>query len=209
MNSEENVKMWTNSKYVVKDPRRSQALKVQRIEHGVVCKYTTKAEVERVVQEECETRFTLAHDAPIMKHSLAGKLRYLEDKDIARAIVDGTYEIPPELVEATKYILREIGKMGKAARNGEGYKITITAKDFQTFRKRVSEWTMSSPSSIPYGYYKAAVKSELVSKINAQQLTSHSKTWRSTNEMGDVPACAAGEAGWNMPDGKTEAHPAV
>ena len=45
-----------------------------------------------------------------MNQSLAGKLRYLEDEDIARAIVDGTYEIPPELDEATKYILQEIGK---------------------------------------------------------------------------------------------------
>ena len=98
---------------MVKDPRSSQVLKVQRVEHGVVCEYTTKEEVERVVQEECETRFAPAHNAPIMKHSLAGKLRYLEDKNIAKAIVDRIYEIPPHLDEATKYILQEIGKMGK------------------------------------------------------------------------------------------------
>ena len=99
-----------------------------------------------MVQEEFETRFTLAHNAFIMKHSLAGKLRYLEDEDIARAIVDGTYEIPSKLEEATKYILQEIGKMGKATRNGEEHEIIITTEDFQTFWKRVSEWTTSSPS---------------------------------------------------------------
>ena len=110
MDREENLKMWTNTKFVVKDTHSSQVLKVQRVEHGVVCEYTTKEEVERVVQEECETRFTFAHNAPTMKHSLAWKLRYLEDEDIARAIVDGTYEIPPELDKATKYILQEIGK---------------------------------------------------------------------------------------------------
>ena len=27
-----------------------------------------------------------------MKHLLAGKLRYLEDEDVAKAIVDGTYD---------------------------------------------------------------------------------------------------------------------
>ena len=48
-----------------------------------------------------------------MKHLLAGKLRYLEDEDIAKAIVDRTYDIPPELDEATKYILQEIGDMGR------------------------------------------------------------------------------------------------
>ena len=61
--------------------------------------------------------------------------------------------------------------MWKATRNGERHKITITAEGFQTFRKRVSERTTSSPSSIHYGHYKATVKSELVTKINAQQLT--------------------------------------
>ena len=34
-----------------------------------------------------------------------------------------TYEIPPELDEATKYILQEIGKMGREIRNGEGHEI--------------------------------------------------------------------------------------
>ena len=124
-----------------------------------------------MVQEECKARFTLAHNTPIMKHSLVGKLRYLEDEDIARAIVDGTYEIPPELDEATKYILQEIGSMGRKIRIGDGHEITFSTEDFQTFWRKVSEWTTSSLSSIHYGHYKAAVKGKLVSKINAQQLT--------------------------------------
>ena len=128
MDRENNVKMWTNIKYVVKEPHSSQVLKVQRVEYGVVCKYTAKEEVERVVQEEYDTRFTLAQNALIMKHSLAGKLRHLEDEEIARAILDGTYEIPPDLGNATKYILQEIGKTGKVTRNGEGCEITITTK---------------------------------------------------------------------------------
>ena len=137
----------------------------------MVCEYTSKEEIERVVQEECETRFTLAHNDPILKHSLAGKLRYLEDEDVARAIVDGTYEISPELDKATKYILQEIGNMGRKTRCGDGHEITITTEDFQTFWKRVSEWTTSSASSMHYGHYKAAVKIEILPKINAQQLT--------------------------------------
>ena len=75
----------------------------------------------------------LAHNAPIMKHLLAGKLRYLEDESIAKAIVDGTYEIPPELDEATTYILWEIGDMGRETRKGEGHEITFTTEEFQTF----------------------------------------------------------------------------
>ena len=55
-----------------------------------------------------------------MKHFLAGELRYLEDENIAKAIVYGAYDIPPELDEATKYILRETGNMGREIRKGEG-----------------------------------------------------------------------------------------
>ena len=111
---------------------------------GAVCEYTNKEDIERVVQEECKSRFTLAHNAPIMKHLLAGKLRYLEDESIAKAIVDGTYEILPELDEATKYILREIGEMGRVIRKREGHEITFITEDFQMFWRKVSEWTTSA-----------------------------------------------------------------
>ena len=63
----------------------------------------------------------------------------MEDEDVARAIVDGTYEIPPELDESTKFTLQEIGEMGRKTKCGGGHKIIITTKDFQTFCKRVSE----------------------------------------------------------------------
>ena len=78
--------------------------------------------------------------------------------------------------EATKYILQEIGNMGKKSRMREGQDIIITADDFRTFWKRVSEWTTSLPSSIHYDHYKVAVKSQHVSKINAQQLTVMAKS---------------------------------
>ena len=157
----------------------SQVLRVQRLDHGEVCEYRSKEDTERVVKEECEARFTLAHNAPIMKHSLAGKLRYLEDEDGARAIVDGTYEIPPELDKATKFIFQEIGEMGRKTKCGEGHEIIITTKDFQMFSKRVSEWTTSSLSSIHYCHYKAAVKSKILSKtMPNNSLSQQEVMWR-------------------------------
>ena len=90
---------------------------------------------------------------------------------MAKAIVDGTYEIPPELDEATKHILKEIGDMGRKTKRGEGYDTSFTKENFQTFWRRVSEWTTSSMSTMHYGHYKAAAKNELASEVNAQQLT--------------------------------------
>ena len=113
MDREDILRMWNNIKSAVKESRSSRVLRVQRTENGEVCEYNTKEKVEQVVQEKCEARFTIAHRAPVMKHSLSWWLRYLEDEDIAKAIMDNTYNTPPELDEATKYILQEIGRIGK------------------------------------------------------------------------------------------------
>ena len=91
------MRMWYKIKRMVKDPGSPQVLRVQRMENGHVCEYNNKEEVEQVVQEECEVRFNLPHKAPVMKHALANKLRYLEDEEIAKIRVEGTYEIPTDL----------------------------------------------------------------------------------------------------------------
>ena len=48
----------------------------------------------------------MAHRAPIMKHTLGAKLRYLSDKEVARSIIEGTYDLPTDLDSATKLILK-------------------------------------------------------------------------------------------------------
>ena len=55
--------------------------------------YEGQAEVEGALQTTLETRFTFAHNAPIMKHYLGHKLRYLSDQDPATQIITGTYDI--------------------------------------------------------------------------------------------------------------------
>ena len=74
-----------------------------------------------------------------MKHSLAKRLRYLEDEEVAKAIVNETCEIPSGLDEATPLILQEIGKMGNEMRNGEGHEIVFSTEDYRIFWKRVSK----------------------------------------------------------------------
>ena len=106
-----------------------------------------------------------------MKHKLGVKLRYLSDEEVARSIIEGTYDIPTDLDNATKLILEEIGKMGMKIRNNEGQEIVITPEDFIRFWKRVREFTSSSPSGIHYSHYKASTKYKLSSELYAQQLT--------------------------------------
>ncbi len=97
--------------------------------------------MENAIQRECEIRFSLAHSTPIMSTLLGKWLRYLKDKELARLIITGTYDIPANLDSATTLILKEIGKMGLRIMNGEGKEIIITPEEFIQFWKKVGEFT--------------------------------------------------------------------
>jgi hypothetical protein len=106
----------------------------------------------QVIQEETECRFHLAHSTGITTSSLAKKLGYLSDTDIARQILDGTYDIPDDVDDATALVLEEIARIGLTLQSGEGEKIVVTPEDFRTYWNRVREKTGSSNSKIHFGH---------------------------------------------------------
>ena len=65
-----------------------------------------------MIFEETEYRFQLAMDALISSTDLLSKLGNLADTEIAQQIIEGTFDIPEEIDEATAKILEEIGSMG-------------------------------------------------------------------------------------------------
>ena len=163
--------MWFLIKWTVKDPQSPSVLRVQRIVSSEVKEYVTQEDVEQGIRRECEARFSLAHSAPIMATLLGEHLRYLSDKEMAKSIITGTYDIPSDMDPATKLILKEIGRLGIKILNGKGNKITITPEDFKQFWRRVKEFTSLSMSGVHYGHYKAAIQDILSTEILAQQLT--------------------------------------
>ncbi len=72
---------------------------------------------------------------------------------------------------AMKLILEEIGKLGVKIVNREGDEIVITPKEFQSFWRRMNEFTLSSMSRVHYDHYKAAIQDEVGTKVLAHQLT--------------------------------------
>jgi hypothetical protein len=112
--------MWFLIKRTVKDPSSPPVMKVKKIVNLKKHSYTTQTEAEEAIQKEYEIRSTLAHRALITKMLLGTRCRYLGDEELTKSIVEGTYDIPTYLDDATKFILEEIGKTGMGIRNCEG-----------------------------------------------------------------------------------------
>ena len=103
---------------------------VQKMTADVLVKEsTTQEETEEMIFEETEYRFQLAIDAPISSTDLLSKLGNLTDTEIAQQIIEGTFDIPEEIDEATAEILEEIGSMGIKMTNGS-VSIMISPKEF-------------------------------------------------------------------------------
>ena len=171
MQIERSKKLWQRIKKATKPTAGRACLEVQVNRDGRTVSYTSKSDVEHAIQTEIHERFLLGHSAPISQDLLGTELRYLNNIDIAYAILNGTYTIPHHLDHATKLMLVEIGKLGKKVLDTtDPYNIEFTGEDFITYWNRLDERTLSSPSGIHIAHYKASAKREDHAEIFAAQM---------------------------------------
>ena len=175
MEREGNSKMWYFINRSQKDPRCGSFHLVQRMVDGEVQDSTCQEDTEDFIFEEAKMRFQLAAEAPISSSTLREQLGYLANIEIAQQLVEGRYELPEDLDDATTLLLQEIGRVGIQLTNGE-VKIDISPEEFQYFWKRIREGTASSYSGVHYGHYKAAAHSEKISQFLAKKITLISRT---------------------------------
>ena len=172
---EKNAKMWYVINRSQKDPGGKSIHSVQKVVNGQVVDSTSKEETVQFIFGETEFRFQLATDAPINKTKLVKQLGYLADTEIAQQLIEGTYDIPDEVDDATTLILEEFGRIGMQMTNGD-ITVTISPETFQHFWRRVKERTSSSLSGIYYGHYKAAALNNELSSFVAKQITLIART---------------------------------
>ena len=135
--------MWYVINRYQKDPGGKSIHSVQKVVNGQVVDSTSKEETVQFIFGETEFRFQLANDAPISKTKLVKQLGYLTDTEIAQQLIEGTYDIPDEVDDATTLILEEIGRIGMQMTNGD-ITVTISPEEFQHFWRRGKERTSSS-----------------------------------------------------------------
>jgi hypothetical protein len=111
MSCEESRGMWGVLHYHFNtDGGRCNAVtRVDRIEDRVTVEYNQQEDIERVVREEMQARFSAAELSPFCQGLLGKELGYISDTATAAAILNHTYVIPDSVSDATALLIDEIG----------------------------------------------------------------------------------------------------
>ncbi len=104
---EKDRSFWRLLNYALGKPRGGACFKVQVNQgDGTVQKYAEKEQLQEAIWNNIHRkRFYLAEEAPLCSGLLRGSFGYNAVSPIARMILDGTFDNPPDLDKATKEIL--------------------------------------------------------------------------------------------------------
>ena len=137
--------------------------------------FDTRDEVEKHAARRLTDRFKLARDAPISSGQLFDDIGYLGDTTATRAILEGTYEFPPEMDPHTRLLLEEAHKIF-SQKSTEEISNFVTTDDYQYFWKHADEFVSSSYSNVHFGHYKAMAQDKYLSSLQAAKLSLAART---------------------------------
>jgi hypothetical protein len=163
-------RMWWCIQHDMSEKSGKSVTRVEQVVDGVVVEHTEEQDVVRCIQQETEVRFQLANSTPICQGLLGEELGYLADTETAQQILNGRFELTPDIDDATGIMLEEIARIGAQLTNGEII-IEITPDDFREYWRRAKETTSSSYSGIHFGHYKAAGNSDLLSRFFSKKIS--------------------------------------
>ena len=137
--------------------------------------YDSRAEVESNAARRLTDRFKLARDAPICEGPVFDDIGYLGNTRATRAILEGTYDFPPEMDTHTRLLLEEAHKVF-STKTAEEISTFVSVEDFQYFWRRADEFIQSSYSHIHFGHYKAIAHDRFLSSLQAAKLSLAART---------------------------------
>lgn len=137
--------------------------------------YDSQLEVEEQAARRLTERFKIARDAPICSGKIFDDVGYLGDTTATRAILEGTYEFPPELCPYTRLLLEEAHRVF-SLKSTEEISSYVQTEDFQYFWLHCDEFIQSSYSHIHFGHYKAIAHDKYLSSLQAAKLSLAAQT---------------------------------
>jgi hypothetical protein len=137
---------------------------------GSIDLFATKEDIEAVAGQTIEQRYKLAYSAPIMSHNkLLSDIGFTGDGVAVEAILNGTYEFPPDTDPHTQLLLTKSAALFSSI--GEDMiEDWVRRQDFQKWWRTAREATESSKSRLHFSHYKASAKNKIISELHAVSL---------------------------------------
>jgi hypothetical protein len=186
MEREESDTMWNRLTYAFSDNggRSNAVTRVEREEDGSVIEYTEQEDVERVVREMTQHQFTMAESSPFCNGLLGEQLGHTADTVVAQAILDGTFQPPPDTPDSIILVLDEIARIAKEIGKGTVH-LVLSSEEFTQCWRPINERTASSRSKIHIGHYKTSARIERFATFFAKKLTFIARTGWAPSRWGN------------------------
>jgi len=144
-----------------------RVLTEDRDEEGILSEHLTEDSVtEAIFTNIHRKRFFLAEAAPICSGALCSQFGYNATSRTAKAILDGTYDFPPDFDQATKEILLEYARI-QVMIPINSLNMLITKEEWKQQWRGRRESTSSSESGLHFGHYIAGIASDHISYFHA------------------------------------------
>ena len=138
---------------------------------GAIMERMPQDAVEQGIFSEVHNkRYTLAGEALICNGNLFQDFGYLVNTPASRAVLGGTYKMPPESDPATAELFAEIARIRKPIPK-DSVSITITPCQWKRYWQVVNEETSSSESGLHFGQYKVGRLSDIIAHYHAARVT--------------------------------------
>ena len=103
--------------------------------------HDTKHEVERHVQQNLQTRFSLGKRAPLRQDPLLQDFGTLGDTEAATRLFNGNYDFPPGTDDATICLLQEVARLRLECDKFPLVDADITPTEYLAFWSTAKEFT--------------------------------------------------------------------
>lgn len=161
---------WRRINYVMGKQRGGSVRRVlteDGAEEGMLTEHLTEKSVtDAIFNNIHRKRFFLAEAAPICSGALRGQFGYNATTRTAEAILNGSYEFPPDFDQATKEILLECARI-RVMIPMDSLNIIITKEEWRRQWRGRRESTSSSESGLHFGHYIAGIDSDYISHFHA------------------------------------------
>jgi hypothetical protein len=169
---EKNRSFWHHLNYTLGKPRGGACFKVQVDQgDGTVQEYAEKEQLHGAIWNNIHRKhFYLAEEVPLCLGSLRWSFGYNTVSPIARMILNGAFNYPPDFGKATKEILQECARIWMLVPK-DSVGTHITKDDWHNHWGPTKEETSSSVSEQHFGHYKAGLHSVYIPYLQALQAT--------------------------------------